>query len=180
MKSLKILGAVALLSTSMLGATTSFAASADYPTNPGTADTPVKAKFKLPENSGTNPEPSNPTDPDGNKLLNPSGPFGIAYVPNEFMTQNFEGDGETLNESGAQTFAFKNTDARVGVKDKTHTNGGWTLKAKLAWDSTELPGLTITMGTETPQINEGKQQYKAQVEQDVTAPSGTLTLNNVD
>ena len=169
----------------MLGAATSFAASVDYPANPSEAQTPVKAKFKLPENGGENPEPSNPTDPDhptenpdGNKPLDPKGPFGIAYVPNQFMTQNFEGEGEALNESGEQTFAFKNTDVRVGVKDKTHTNGGWTLKAKLTWDSTELPGSTITMGTETPQINKGKNQYDSQT--DVTAAAGTLTLNNVD
>lgn len=191
MKSLKTLGAVALLSTSMLGAATSFAADTEkYPANPDTAQTPVKAKFSLPKDGGSNPDPSNPVNPDkptdpegpntdGNKPLNSAGPFGIAYVPNEFMTQNFDkADGEVLQESGEQTFAFKNTDARVGVKDKTHTQGGWTLKAKLSWDGAKLPGSTILIDTPSKvQVNEGSNKYSDTAEV-TTQPK--LTISDVD
>lgn len=178
MKSLKTLGAVALLSTSMLGAATSFAADTEkYPANPDTAQTPVKAKFSLPKDGGSNSDPSNPVNPD--KPLNSAGPFGIAYVPNEFMTQNFDkSDGEVLQESGEQTFAFKNTDARVGVKDKTHTQGGWTLKAKLSWDGAKLPGSTILIDTPSKvQVNEGSNKY-SDIAEVTTQPK--LTISDVD
>ncbi|CAM4026200.1 WxL domain-containing protein [Catellicoccus marimammalium] len=184
MKSLKTLGAVALLSTSMLGAATSFAASAEYEPNPSEAKTPVNAKFKLPDNGGENPDPSNPTDPehpdknpDGNKPLDPKGPFGIAYVPNRFETKNFD-EGEVLNESGEQNFEFKTIDARVGVKDKTRTQGGWTLKARLDWTGTALPGSKILANTDNQvQINKGEGQYEPTSE--VTTQSNLL-INNQD
>lgn len=185
MKSLKTLGAVALLSTSMLGAATSFAAEAGQEASPATATTPVKTKFKVADNGGENNKPENPgTDdknPDGNRPLDPKGPFGIAYVPNRLFTENFE-TGETLNNSGSQEFAFKNSNVHVGVKDKTHTKGGWTLKAKLAWTGNPLNGAKILATTDNKvQINnstsEGDTSYTPTT-QVSTFPS--LTINEAD
>lgn len=154
MKTFKALGAAALLSTSLLGAVTSFAASdgKEYQPSPDKTQTPVKATFTLPDdgsdnNKPSNPDTGNPENPDqptnpenpGNKPNNPTGPFGIAYQP--FL---WDAGSNELQDSGEQTFKFKGDDFHVGVKDKTRQDFGWKLNASLQWTDDELAGASIT------------------------------------
>lgn len=134
MKTFKALGAAALLSTSLLGAVTSFA-SEEYTPDPAKTTTPVKATFTLPEDGGTtNPpvDPEGPQNPDGNKPNPVNGPFGIAYQPALLEVTSTQ-----LQESGQQEFNFTAENPHVGVKDKTRQTFGWTLNASLTWDQPE-------------------------------------------
>lgn len=177
-KNVALFGTASVLATTLLGAGTAFAASQDNTYNPDPAETntPVQAKFKLPNDGGSNEKPEDPEgpqNPDGNKPNNPTGPFGIAYQPALWQTPEFDGDGVTLAESGEQEIQFTSEDSRVGVKDKTRQDFGWTLKAKLQWTGAQLPGSTITTQNADGkvQINKGNSQYDA-----TTAVTGTKNL----
>lgn len=131
------LGTALVCASTVLLPMTSFAATSSVDANPASTTTPVSANFTL--SNGTNNNPTNEgTSGEQNKNNNPAGPFGIAYQPAEWTTGSV-----ALNESGKQDISFTNTDAHVGVKDKTHDTQGWTLTAQLKWNSDDLAGSTI-------------------------------------
>lgn len=157
-----------------------------YEASPDETETPVKTKLVLPTDGGTNEQPENPTEPgtsegtdeDGNHPNNPTGPFGIAYQPDLWQTENAETTGVTLQESGAQDIAFTNTNSDVGVKDKTRQDFAWDLKAELTWDN-ELTGATITTSNSTGEvdINKGDEGYE---ETDKVAGVSNITINDTN
>lgn len=183
-KNVALFGTASVLATTLLGAGTAFAAEQDNTYNPDPAETntPVNAKFKLPDDGGSNEKPTDPegpSNPDGNKPNNPKGSFGIAYQPALWQTPDFDGEGVTLAENGEQEIQFTSDDSRVGVKDKTRQDFGWTLKAKLLWDGVQLPGSTITTQNADGkvQINKGDAPY---VNTDAVTGAKNLEINNTD
>ena len=137
-----------MVSTTLLGAGQSFAATTDTSADPASTVTDVKASLTLPDNGGDNPNPPSPVDPDnpGNRPNNPSGTFGIAYQPSIF---NFES--HALNDSGYQDFtailpSTGDHAFHVGVKDKTRATKGWVLTASLTGDIADIPGVTMSLG----------------------------------
>lgn len=180
-KHVALFSSVLMMSTTLLGAGSVFAASQSTNASPESAETPVQAVLELPENGGTNPTPptppTNPSEPDpenpGNKPNNPEGSFGIAYQPDIF---NF--GTTTLNESGNQEINAlmpKDGDHKfhIGVKDKTRETKGWSLTAKLSGDITSQKGITISLGNTTGdvQVNRGDSSNSNLV----AAPAGSVT-----
>ncbi|MDB1654097.1 WxL domain-containing protein [Enterococcus durans] len=122
-----------LLSIGVMCSSATYAATDGGEGDPKTRETPVTATLTI---EGENPMPPNP-DTNGPKPGDtgaPKGPFGISYVPLKFETK-----ATNLNDSGEQIVPFEptNTDEsfHVGVKDKTRDTRGWTLTAKLDWES---------------------------------------------
>lgn len=131
-KSIGILGAVLLSSTTLLGAGQVFA---DDVKN---AETPVSAELTLketldPEDKPSVPQPDTPGEKPGEKPTEIEGLFGIAYAPKDLSAK------AQLNKNGEQKISLSAGEGvtkklNVGVQDKTrkktHT---WTLKAQLSW-----------------------------------------------
>ncbi|MFS1046762.1 WxL domain-containing protein [Enterococcus faecium] len=177
MKSIRLLGATLLASTTLLGAGQAFAASTSTNADPASTQTPIQATLSLPTNGGTNPtppspvDPSHPTDPDnpGNKPNNPGGTFGIAYQPDVFNFGTHE-----LAESGLQSFAAQLPTSgdrafHVGVKDKTREQKGWTLQATLEGSISQQPGISILVGNGSGEVKENDGTSL------VAAPVGAVT-----
>ncbi|NTR21047.1 WxL domain-containing protein [Enterococcus faecium] len=148
-KHVALFSSVLMMSTTLLGAGSVFAASQDITATPGNTSTNVTATLELPDNGGTNPTPPNPEpnpepDPEnpGNKPNNPNKAFGVAYQPNIFSIESTK-----LNEAGEQVIPIKmpknSGTFNVGVKDKTRGTKGWTLKAQLTGNIASQPGVSI-------------------------------------
>ncbi|PQC21319.1 hypothetical protein CUN37_11560 [Enterococcus faecium] len=159
-KHVALFSSALMMSTTLLGAGSVFAASQSTDASPESTETPVQAVLELPNGGGTNPipptPPTNPDKPDpdnpGNKPNNPDGTFGVAYQPDIFNFGTVE-----LQESGEQVVpATKPKDGtfHVGVKDKTREKQGWTLKASLTGPLAEQEGVTIEFGTGTVKVND--------------------------
>lgn len=152
-KSISLLGVALISSTVLLGVSSVSAATPDSPKD--NAKTPISANLTADE-SGENPTPPDPVDPDhpdngGNKPLNPSGNFGIAYIPSKFDFGSNE-----LNVEGEQIIELANgrgKSSNVGVKDTTHGTKGWTLNASLKWDGTEMTGASIKTGNNSGNVS---------------------------
>ncbi|MGX7174224.1 hypothetical protein [Enterococcus ratti] len=142
--------------------------------DPATAETLISAPLLLPDNGGSNPtpptntkDPVSPVDP-GNKPNNPTVAFGIAYQPGIFTIPQTK-----LAESGSQTIDVtmpQNSGTfDVGIKDKTRSTMGWTLKAQVIWDNGEQ-GMSILTGHTgaNAKVNTGGGNL-------VDAPSGSVT-----
>ncbi|EMF0491748.1 TPA: WxL domain-containing protein [Enterococcus faecium] len=172
-KHVTLFSSVLMMSTTLLGSGSVFAASQSTNASPESTDTPVQAVLELPNGGGSNPTPPTPPtkpdqpDPDnpGNKPNNPNGTFGIAYQPDIFNFGTVK-----LQESGAQVVTAtqpKGGTFHVGVKDKTREKQGWTLKAGLTGPLAKQEGVTIEFGTGKVKVNdEGTLK---------DAPEGTVT-----
>ncbi|EOB3407525.1 WxL domain-containing protein [Enterococcus hirae] len=174
MKSIRLLGATLLASTTLLGAGGVFAD--EVQPNPSEAKTPITANLTIDEEDITKPQP--PTNPDeggADKPTDISGLFGIAYAPDTLSAQ------EKLNNSSDEQkihLAKDNkTKYNVGVQDKTRKKDQtWTLKAQLSWDgdnSKYMEGTKIT-GTEG-NVKENKEGTL----EDLTNGEVTTTASNL-
>lgn len=145
MKSIRLLGATLLASTTLLGSVGVFASDPTDPT-PKTAETPITATLTV---NTTPDKPTPPTGPEGggDQGTDITGLFGIAYAP-----KPLSGNG-TLVEDGATTIELSNADStqgkyNVGVQDKTRAKDrAWSLKAQLSWEgdtNNYMAGSTIT------------------------------------
>ncbi len=172
-KHVALFSSTLMMSTTLLGAGSVFAASESTNATPATAETPVQAVLELPDGGGTNPTPPSPVEPEepenpGNKPNDPTGAFGIAYQPNKF-----EFKATKLNESGTQSIALAegkgNADTfHLGVKDKTRDTKGWSVQAQLTGDITSQRGVTIKMtGSRQVKVNKGNEL--------INAPEGSAT-----
>ncbi|EPA8139073.1 TPA: WxL domain-containing protein [Enterococcus faecium] len=153
-KHVALFSSTLMMSTTLLGAGSVFAASQDITATPGSTSTNVTATLELPDNGGTNPTPPNPEpNPEnpGNKPNNPDKAFGIAYQPNIFSIESTK-----LKESGVQVIPIKmpakSGTFNVGVKDKTRGTKGWTLKAQLTGDIASQPGVSIETKNDSGEV----------------------------
>ncbi|NTJ88478.1 WxL domain-containing protein [Enterococcus faecium] len=153
-KHVALFSSVLMMSTTLLGAGSVFAANNDSMSK--SADTPLSVTLQEPDNGGTNPVP--PTEPDGGEGDNNHNPslntkMGFAYYPKQFNFPQLK-----LADKGEQSVtATKNHSFNLGVKDKTRGTLGWTVKGRLVWDSgKEITGASIkTSNAEgTVKINE--------------------------
>lgn len=155
----QILLAAALISPVMLGTGVSAAST--------TADsTPVTANFTVSNIDNNNPNPPAPVDPSnpgtqpnpGNKPLNPTGTFGLAYIPFQF---DF-GTTTLTGSSSVHTTAVlpQGKSFNVGVKDTTHTTRGWILTASLSGQLTTY-GAELQTSTSVAKVNDGNGQLNA-------------------
>lgn len=133
MKSIRLLGATLLASTTLLGAGGVFADQVNP--EPSQAKTPITANLTINEDDITKPQP--PTDPDEGGADKPTeieGLFGIAYAPDTLSVQH-----ELENSSSEQILDLAKDNKvkyNVGVQDKTRKNDQtWTLKAQLSWEN---------------------------------------------
>lgn len=162
MKSIRLLGAAVLVSTTLLGAGQAFAEVSQPSTpDPVTAKTPINAVLTLNES----PEkPVAPTDPDeggSDQVTEISGLFGIAYAP-----KALSGNGQ-LSETGVTTIDLSNNTGtntqnkyNVGVQDKTRgKDRNWKLTAQLEWtgaNASYMDGATVTATEGNVKLNNGK------------------------
>ena len=148
MKSIRLLGATLLASTTLLGAAGVFAEQSQ-PTDPtpATAQTPITAELTVNETPDKPTPPTEPGEGGGDQGSDIEGLFGIAYAP-----KALSGQGE-LAENGQSTIDLSNNEStqgkyNVGVQDKTRAKDrAWTLKAQLVWDGDDndyMAGSTIT------------------------------------
>lgn len=162
MKSIRLLGATLLASTTLLGTASAFAevSQPETPT-PASVQTPITANLTVNE---TPEKPVAPTDPDQggtDQETDIEGLFGIAYVP-----KALSGEAQ-LEEKGQTEVALSNNTSdnnqkkyNVGVQDKTRgKDRNWTLSAQLEWtDDTQgyMEGATITASEGNVTLNDGK------------------------
>ncbi|MGL9870195.1 WxL domain-containing protein [Enterococcus sp. DIV0691] len=174
MKKQALLAAVALVAPVMLGTGVSAASTTAPAANANSASTTMSATFTAPTNGGTNPTPPSPTTPGGNPSqpgntpLNPTGSFGIAYVPASFNfgSSAISGSGE-LN---VQTTVANGRTYNVGVKNNTHSSDGWTLNANLTGDLAQKYGAKIKTQTtlNSVKVNNGNNSL-------TNVPTNTVT-----
>lgn len=146
MKSIRLLGATLLASTTLLGATGVFADQSQPVTpNPAEARTPITAELTLNEHPDKPTPPTEPGEGGGDQGTEIDGLFGIAYAPAKLSgTKQLEDSGETTVDLSNNSATKYN----VGVQDKTRgKDRAWTLKAQLVWDVNSadyMAGSTIT------------------------------------
>lgn len=154
MKSIRLLGATLLASTTLLGSVGVFASEPTDPT-PKKVNTPISATLTV---NTTPDKPIPPIGPEGggDQGTEITGLFGIAYAP-----KALSGSG-ALAEDGATTIELSNADStqgkyNVGVQDKTRAKDrAWSLKAQLVWegdDNNYMEGSTITASEGNVQLN---------------------------
>lgn len=177
MKSIRLLGATLLASTTLLGAASAFAEVSQPATpDPATAQTPINAQLTLDENPGQ-PEP--PKEPEGgtDEGTGIEGLFGIAYAPAALSGQKqLEDTGDTVVELSNNT----NTTGKynVGVQDKTRAKDrNWKLTAQLEWSGTELEGATITASNGIVKLNDGKGSLTELKDSEVLTTASSLTIS---
>ncbi|MDN3128768.1 WxL domain-containing protein [Enterococcus faecalis] len=150
MKSIRLLGATLLASTTLLGAASAFAeVSQPAEGNPNTAQTPITAELTV---NATPDKPTPPTAPDEGGTDKPTditGLFGIAYAPKGLTgTAQLKDSGETQIDLASNDGTNAQNKHNVGVQDKTRAKDrAWTLKAQLVWDGDNnnyMAGSTIT------------------------------------
>lgn len=156
MKSIRLLGATLLASTTLLGATGVFASEPNTPT-PATAKTPITAELTLNEHPEKPEPPKEPGEGGGDQETDIDGLFGIAYAPGALSgTKQLADNGETTVELSNNSAIKYN----VGVQDKTRAKDrDWTLSAKLEWDEASaeyMAGSTITATNGNVKLNDGK------------------------
>ncbi|MBO1103827.1 hypothetical protein FQT01_00645 [Enterococcus faecalis] len=177
MKSIRLLGATLLASTTLLGATGVFASEPNTP-EPAEAKTPITAELTVNETPEKPTPPTEPGEGGGDEGTEITGLFGIAYTPGALS-----GRGE-LSEKGQSTIDLTNNKAtenkfNVGVQDKTRAKDrAWTLKAQLVWDgdtNNYMAGSTITATEGNVKLNtEGT--LTPVTEQEVTMEEGADNL----
>ncbi len=161
MKSIRLLGATLLASTTLLGAASAFAEVSQPSTpDPESAQTPISAELTV---NQTPEKPEPPKEPDGgtDQPTEIEGLFGIAYAPGALSGQ------KQLSETGTTTVDLSNNTGsnstnkhNVGVQDKTRAKDrNWSLKAQLEWtgdDQGYMDGATITASEGNVKLNDGK------------------------
>lgn len=179
MKSIRLLGATLLASTTLLGATGVFAEQSE-PQNPtpATAETPITAELTINQTPEKPTPPTEPGEGGGDEETDITGLFGIAYAPGALS-----GRGE-LEESGQSMIDLtnnKSTDNKfnVGVQDKTRAKDrAWTLKAQLVWDGDDnnyMAGSKITATEGNVKLN-NKGTLTPVTNSEVTMESGADNL----
>ncbi|HAP3574293.1 TPA: hypothetical protein IUD81_002522 [Enterococcus faecalis] len=157
MKSIRLLGATLLASTTLLGAAGVFASEPTNPT-PTTAQTPITAELTVNE---TPTKPTPPTDSSEGGTDKPTeitGLFGIAYAPKGLTgTARLKDNGKTQIDLLSNDGTNDQNKHNVGVQDKTRAKDrAWTLKAKLVWDgdtNNYMAGSTITATEGSVKLN---------------------------
>ncbi|MGM0252333.1 WxL domain-containing protein [Enterococcus sp. AZ129] len=154
MKSIRLLGATFLASTTLLGATGAFASEPITP-EPATVQTPIIAKLTV---NQTPEKPVPPTEPDqggGDQETDIEGLFGIAYAPKALSVSE-----ELADQTSAQELDLSHdnkTAYNVGVQDKTRAKDrNWTLSAQLSWEGDTqnyMVGTTITASEGNVKLN---------------------------
>ncbi|MGL9847776.1 hypothetical protein IGJ91_002946 [Enterococcus sp. DIV0765f] len=153
-KSKALFSLVSLLSTTVIGSGSVFAATTGGASSQ--QNTPVTTTLQAPSNP-TNPTPPQPDGPNqgdnsNNNNNNVQGTFGIAYQPKAFSFTT-----DSLNSNGEQVIPVSNPHAgatyNVGVKDMTHDTRGWTLTAQLNWNGSAITGATIETSNATGSVN---------------------------
>ncbi|MBO1104238.1 hypothetical protein FQT01_02820 [Enterococcus faecalis] len=181
MKSIRLLGATLLASTTLLGTASAFAeVSQPAEGNPSTDQTPISTELTV---NQTPEKPEPPKEPDGgtDKPTEIEGLFGIAYAPGALSGQ------KQLSETGTTTVDLSNNTGsnttnkhNVGVQDKTRAKDrNWSLKAQLEWtgdDQGYMEGATITATEGKVQLNDGKGSLSAVPEEAVTIGDNAATL----
>jgi len=182
MKSIRLLGATLLASTTLLGAASAFAeVSQPAEGNPNTAQTPITAELTL---NQTPEKPTPPTSPDeggSDESTNITGLFGIAYAPGALSGQKqLEEQGTTTVDLSNNTGSNSTNKHNVGVQDKTRAKDrNWSLKAQLEWtgdDQGYMDGATITATEGKVQLNDGKGNLSEVPESAVTIGDSAATL----
>lgn len=179
MKSIRLLGATLLASTTLLGAGQAFADVSQPATpDPKQATTPIVADLKI----KTPDKPVVPSGGDGGDdiVTDITGLFGIAYAPGELTAQ-----AELSSDKAEQRVALKSkkdtnvTKHNVGVQDKTRAKDrNWTLTAQLSWkDDAQgyMAGTSIATSAGKVTLNDGG-TLKALTDGEVTASTTTLTI----
>ena len=149
MKSIRLLGAALLASTTLLGAGQAFAAVSEPSTpDPAQAKTPVSAVLTV-NNTPTTPTP--PQGPNGGTDAGTgiTGLFGIAYAPKALSgTAQLQEQGQTEISLSNNSATNSQNKYNVGVQDKTRAKDrNWTLSAQLEWtgdDQGYMNGTTVT------------------------------------
>ncbi|MGT4666016.1 WxL domain-containing protein [Enterococcus hirae] len=173
MKSIRLLGATLLASTTLLGAGQAFAASEPSTPNPATASTPITAELTVNETPEKPVPPVDPGEGGGDQSTDISGLFGIAYAPGALAGQG------QLEESGTTTIDLANNSAtnaqnkhNVGVQDKTRAKDrNWSLTAQLEWTGDTqnyLAGSTITATGGNVRLNDGQGNLSEVADSEVT------------
>ncbi|MBC9708835.1 MAG: WxL domain-containing protein [Enterococcus sp.] len=157
MKSIRLLGATLLASTTLLGATGAFAAQSEpVDPNPATANTPITAELTLNQHPEKPTPPTGPDEGGDDQVTDIDGLFGIAYAPGAFS-----GSAE-LATSGVTNVSLVGKDDtktkhNVGVQDLTRgKDRAWTLSAQLEWtgdNADYMAGSTITATSGNVKVN---------------------------
>lgn len=184
-KSKALFSLVSLLSTTIIGSGSVFAATTGGASSQ--QNTPVTTTLQAPSNPA-NPTPPQPDGPNqggnsNNSNNNVQGTFGIAYQPKAFSFTT-----DSLNSNGEQVISVSNPHTgstyNVGVKDMTHDTRGWTLTAQLNWTGSAITGATIettnTNGSVNKNVNTGGDFSASTDLVSTTDATGTanLSINN--
>lgn len=153
---------VGFVSSLLIGGMQVSAADTNEGADPATSKTPLTAKLEA--SSGTNPLPP---DPDTVTPTDPTGNFGIAYIPKAF---SFEGE----LEAGALSLPdTSGKPSHVAVKDTTFNKKGWDLTASVNWTA-PIEGATINMNVGSVKVNrnDGTSPFKPS---DLITPESSLS-----
>ncbi|MBO1103825.1 hypothetical protein FQT01_00630 [Enterococcus faecalis] len=181
MKSIRLLGATLLASTTLLGAASAFA-EVSQPTegNPNSAQTPISAELTV---NQTPEKPEPPKDPDGgtDQPTEIEGLFGIAYAPKTLSgTAQLQEQGQTEVSLSNNSATNTNNKYNVGVQDKTRAKDrNWTLSAQLEWTNDTqgyMEGATITASEGNAKLNDGKGNLSDITDGEVTTDAASLTI----
>ncbi|MGT4665956.1 MucBP domain-containing protein [Enterococcus hirae] len=172
MKSIRLLGATLLASTTLLGAGQAFAASEPSTPDPANAQTPVNTALTI-NDTPTAPEP--PQNPDGgtDEGTGITGLFGIAYAPKALSgTTQLQEQGETEVSLSNNSATNDQNKYNVGVQDKTRAKDrDWSLTAQLEWTGDTqnyLAGSTITATGGNVKLNDGQGNLSEVADSEVT------------
>jgi len=156
MKSIRLLGATLLASTTLLGAASVFA-EVSQPAEGmlNTAQTPINAVLTVNEHPNKPTPPTDPGQGGGDQETEIDGLFGIAYAPKTLNVTDELTDGTKEQELD---LAHENKTAyNVGVQDKTRVKDrNWTLSARLSWvddDNNYMVGTTIKASEGNVKLN---------------------------
>ncbi|HGF7960122.1 TPA: WxL domain-containing protein [Enterococcus faecium] len=183
MKSIRLLGAALLASTTLLGAGQAFAeVSQPSDPDPATAKTPINATLTLNEHP-TAPEPPKGPDQGGTDDKQPiDSLFGIAYVPGVLSgNQELAPSGETrVSLTSSNSVNNPNNKHNVGVQDKTRgQDRNWTLKAQLQWEGANakyMQGAAIAATGGKVQMNDGQGNLSDVLGAEVTTEESSLNI----
>lgn len=182
MKSIRLLGATLLASTTLLGAASAFAEVSQPSTpEPATAQTPITAELTLNENPGQPEPPKGPDEGGTDEGTGITGLFGIAYAPKALSgTAELKESGKTEVDLSNNSATNTNNKYNVGVQDKTRAKDrNWTLSAQLEWTNDTqdyMQGATITASEGNVKVNDGEGNLSSVSNGEVVMTEGADSL----